>query len=111
MMVCALLVFRLFPGSEELVETAVHLFHDGHLPHSEQHDQVAATEDCGDSDEHGCTALAHHCKCCASVSAVPPGGPSTQPLRVAALGEKYRTPAERGPPNDGVKPFLPPPIT
>ena len=110
MMVCALLVFRLFPGSEELVETAVHLFHDGHLPHSEQHEEVAATEDCGDSDEHGCTALAHHCKCCASVSAVPPGGPSAYPLRVAAPSQRFRSPAERGPPNDGVKPFLPPPI-
>lgn len=56
MMLCALLVFGLFPGSDELVETVVHLVHDGHLPHSETHDLVAATEDCGDSDEHGCTA-------------------------------------------------------
>lgn len=110
MVVCALLVVGLFPGSDEVVETIAHLVHDGHLPHSEQHDQVAATEDCDDSDEHGCTPLAHHCKCCASVSAVPPTGPATAPLRVAALDQKFRSPAERGPPSDGVKPFLPPPI-
>ena len=109
-LLCGLMIFNLFPGSYELVETVAHLVHDGHLPHSDHHDQVAAIEDCDDSDEHGCTALAHHCTCCASVSAVPPVGPSTPPPRVVALGEKFRSPAMRGPPNDGVKPFLPPPI-
>lgn len=110
MMLCALLVFGLFPGGDELVETVVHLVHDGHLPHSETHDLVAATEDCGDSDEHGCTALAHHCHCCVSISALPPRLPVLDAHYFPPDREKYRSPQERGPPNAGVKPFLPPPI-
>lgn len=110
-LVCALLVFGLMPGAEELVESAAHLLHDGHLPHSEAHDEVAATEDCdSDCKEHGCTPLAHHCKCCASASAVPPRNMSPdRPVR-AARTEKYASISERGPPNAGVKPFLRPPI-
>lgn len=111
MVLCALLVFGLLPGSEELIETAAHLLHDGHLPHSEQHELVAATEACDDSDEHGCTPLAHHCSCCLSVSAVPPATPWNQPLRVITRDRRFRSPAERGPPNEGVEPFLPPPIS
>lgn len=111
MVLCALLVFGLIPGSDELVETVIHLVHDGHLPHSEAHDEVAATEACDDSDEHGCTPLAHHCTCCASVSAVAPiPAPMGTLLRVTLRNEKYRSRAERGPPNHGVKPFLRPPI-
>jgi hypothetical protein len=110
LVLCAVLVVGLLPGSEEVVETVAHLVHDGHLPHSEAHDEVAATEDCDGSAEHGCTPLAHHCECCASVSAIPGVGPTATPIGVTLRTEKYRSPAERGPPNDGVEPFLPPPI-
>jgi hypothetical protein len=110
MMLCALLVFGLFPGSDELVETVVHLVHDGHLPHSKAQDLGAATDDCCDSGEHGCTPLSHHCACCVSNAVIPPrlpdlDMPSLQPGRL-----KYRSLQERGPPNAGVKPSLRPPI-
>lgn len=110
LMMCALLAFGLFPGSDELVETVVHLVHDGHLPHSEAHDLVAASEDCGGSDEHGCTPLAHHCHCCASLAAVPPRQPDFDVHVFRPAREKYRSIQERGPPNTGVEPFLRPPI-
>jgi hypothetical protein len=111
MLVCAVLVFGLMPGAEELVESAAHLLHDGHLRHSEAHDEVAASEDCdSDCKEHGCTALAHHCKCCASASALAPRTPATDRLPRVASQTRYRSVSERGPPNAGVKPFLRPPI-
>lgn len=111
MLLCALLVFGMFPGSDELVETVVHLAHDGHMPHSEAHDLVAATEGCGDSDEHGCTPLAHHCQCCVSLSAVPPSVPDFGALARLPGQEKYGSLQERGPPNAALKPFLRPPIS
>ena len=110
LLLCALLVFGLFPGSEEVVETVVHLVHDGHLPHSDAHAEVAVTEDCGDSDEHGCTPLAHSCECCASLSALPPSTFGA-PLHFVLVDEEQARPhSERGPPNPGMKPFLRPPI-
>lgn len=108
-MLCALLVFGLFPGSNEIVETVVHVIHDGHLPHSEAHDEVTASEDCDDSDEHGCTPLDHHCKCCASASAIPPRSAGLR-LGTIARRTELRALSERGPPHDSVEPFLPPPI-
>lgn len=110
LVLCAVLAFGLFPGSDELVETVVHLVHDGHLPHSEQHDIAAASEDCGDSDEHGCTPLAHHCHCCVSLAALPPHLPAFTVHVFSPAREKCRSLQERGPPNPGVKPFLRPPI-
>lgn len=110
LMICALLIFGLFPGSTELVETVAHLVHDGHLAHSEQHDLVAASEDCGDSDEHGCTPLAHHCHCCVSISSILPRLPYLEVHAFRPGREKYRSLQERGPPVPGVKPYLPPPI-
>jgi hypothetical protein len=109
-LLCGLMIFNLFPGSEVLVETVAHLVHDGHLPHSDQHDQVAGSEDCDDSDEHGCTPLSHHCGCCASLAAIPPSGPARVPWGAVTVDQKHRSRPDRGPPNDGVKPFLPPPI-
>lgn len=111
MLVCALLVVGLMPGAEEIVESAAHLLHDGHLPHSEAHADVAATEDCDrDCEEHGCTPLAHHCKCCAVASALAPRAPSPERFLRGLGPEKYRSTSERGPPNAGIKPFLRPPI-
>jgi len=109
-MLCALLVFGLVPGREEVVETLAHLVHDGHLPHSGAHEQVAATEGCDDADEHGCTPLSHHCACCASVSALPPLGALPATLVAHLAGERCRSLPQRGPPSDGVKPALRPPI-
>ncbi len=68
-----LLVVSLLPGVPELVENLEHLVHDGHLPHSAQHDTEKYaeqhTED--DTDEHGCSPMAHHCACHVSVVGLP----------------------------------------
>ncbi len=66
-----LLVLCLMPGLTELIETVEHLVHDGHLPHSEQHDQGQHAER-HDSleEEHGCTAMAHQCGCHMSAPAI-----------------------------------------
>ena len=111
LLLCAFLVFGLLPGSEEVVETIAHLAHDGHLPHSDTHDEVAATEDCGDADEHGCTPLAHHCKCCPSISAEPARAMTPEALVLSACSEQGLANNDRGPPTAGVKPPLRPPIT
>ncbi|MEQ1567733.1 MAG: hypothetical protein ABMA64_18980 [Myxococcota bacterium] len=111
LLLCALLVFGLLPGSDEVVETIAHLVHDGHLPHSDTHEEVAATEDCGDADEHGCTPLDHHCKCCPSISAVPSHGARPEALVLSACSEQGLANNDRGPPTAGVKPPLRPPIT
>jgi len=109
--VCALLVLGLMPGAEEMVASAAHLLHDGHLPHSAAHDEVAAAEDCDSAcEEHGCTALAHHCNCCASTSALVPRAPAPDQPAWRAGPLTYRSSSERGPPHTGVKPFLRPPI-
>ena len=111
LIVCAFLVFGLTPGSEDVVGTLVHLLHDGHLPHSAAHREVAATEDCDtDCEEHGCTPLAHHCKCCPSGPALPVRTPSPERFVHHVGVERFRSASERGPPRDGVKPTLRPPI-
>lgn len=107
---CALLVFGLLPATDELVESVVHLAHDGHLPHSDEHEQSAADEVCGESDEHGCSPLAHQCDCCTSLAALPPAAPAPATSDAPMATEVHRTTRDRGPPSDGVKPFLPPPI-
>ncbi|MCK6507851.1 hypothetical protein L6R53_31540 [Myxococcota bacterium] len=109
-MICVMLVFGLFPGSDELVESVAHLIHDGHLPHSEQHDRVGTFEDCGDSDEHGCTPLAHRCQCCVSIMAMPQGPPGFNTHEFQPARKKYRSVQAQGPPSPGVKPNLRPPI-
>lgn len=66
------LALSLLPGLVELAESAEHLLLDGHLPHSEQHELVEATEahDHGPGDEHGCTPMSHSCGCHMSSPAV-----------------------------------------
>jgi hypothetical protein len=59
------LVLSLVPGLGELVESAEHLLHDGHLPHSEQH-ELAGVEKAHPAEaapEHGCTPMSHNCGC------------------------------------------------
>ena len=60
-----LLMLALVPGLGELVESAEHMLHDGHLPHSTEHDQASVGESHpGEPDaEHGCTPMAHSCGC------------------------------------------------
>ncbi|MCB9777686.1 MAG: hypothetical protein H6742_03905 [Alphaproteobacteria bacterium] len=60
-----LLAVSLLPGLAEVVENVEHLLHDGHLPHSEQHESVkhAESHDDGLDEEHGCTPMLHHCGC------------------------------------------------
>lgn len=59
----------LMPGLHEVAEALEHLVHDGHLPHSEQHNDVAGDEaHQGTADtEHGCTPMSHQCECHSSV--------------------------------------------
>ena len=61
----------LMPGVVELVESVEHLLHDGHMPHSAQHELVEAieTHDLG-HEEHGCTPMTHTCGCHVSSPAV-----------------------------------------
>lgn len=70
----ALLALSILPGWPELLENVEHLLHDGHLAHSAQHDEAsegeAFHEEHGDTDEHGCTPMAHHCPCHISLQAV-----------------------------------------
>lgn len=109
-LLCAMLVFGLVPGGDEVVETLVHLVHDGHLPHSAAHEEAAASEDCQQTDEHGCTSLAHHCKCCSSMAALPGRGPEFVLTTWRAIDVRHDAWSDRGPPHSGTAPPLPPPI-
>lgn len=74
------LVVSLIPGLGELVESVTHVLHDGHLPHSEQH-ELAAVEAPHQADaapEHGCTPMSHHCGCHVS-------SPVTVPTAILAV--------------------------
>ncbi len=84
-----ILVVSLLPGLAELVESVEHLLHDGHLPHSEQHEGEKYTESHDDSldDEHGCTPMAHHCGCHASMLGILADG-SPHPRRPLAGAER-----------------------
>jgi hypothetical protein len=68
------LVLSLVPGLGELVESVEHVLHDGHLPHSVQHDLAAAEEShpAAVDTEHGCTPLSHNCGCHISTPATLP---------------------------------------
>jgi hypothetical protein len=63
------LVVSLLPGLPEIVESLEHLLHDGHMPHSEQHEseKYAESHDQGLDEEHGCTPMSHNCGCHMSV--------------------------------------------
>ena len=66
-------VLCMLPGLPSLLETVEHLLHDGHLPHSELHEQLADGEHAHDGDEeheHGCTTLSHRCGCHSSMPCV-----------------------------------------
>ena len=75
----ALLALSLLPGWPEVLENVEHLVHDGHMAHSDAHDQVAdahAEHDAhADTDEHGCTPMAHRCPCHVSLAALLPDAP------------------------------------
>lgn len=65
------LVVSLVPGLGDLVESAEHLLHGGHLPHSEQ--AQAEEAHTGEvAEEHGCTPMSHHCSCHVSTPATLP---------------------------------------
>lgn len=69
-----LLVLSLVPGLGELVESAEHLLHDGHLPHSESHELAGVEEShpVEAAPEHGCTPMSHTCGCHVSTPATLP---------------------------------------
>jgi len=62
----------MLPGLTEILESVEHLVHDGHLPHSEQHEVELASEDHDATlgDEHGCTPISHQCGCHVSAPAI-----------------------------------------
>ena len=64
-----LLMVSLMPGLHEVAEALEHLVHDGHLPHSEEHEEVADEEahEAEADTEHGCTPVSHQCECHTSV--------------------------------------------
>ena len=70
--VAVFLAFLMVPGAAELVESAVHLIDEGHLPHSVLPESVTAEsggDEHGPSDpEHGCTPSFHLCGCHSGLS-------------------------------------------
>ncbi|MCB9791944.1 MAG: hypothetical protein H6741_04380 [Alphaproteobacteria bacterium] len=92
------MVICLLPGLPEILESLEHLLHDGHLPHSAQHDdaQVQEDHDATAEAEHGCTPTAHHCGCHVSTPAIlgddPFGPPLRSPHFELELGETEVTP-------------------
>ncbi len=105
------LVVSLLPGLPEIVESLEHLLHDGHLPHSEQHDSVehAETHDEGLADEHGCTPMAHHCGCHISMPGVLADGAMKHSPRVPTA-EMRPSGTESTPLSRANAPPTPPPI-
>lgn len=69
-----LLALSLVPGLGEFVESVEHLLHDGHLPHSEQHELAGVEEShlAEAAPEHGCTPMSHNCGCHVSTPATLP---------------------------------------
>lgn len=82
-----LLVVSLLPGLPELLESVEHLLHDGHMPHSEQHEseQLAESHGTHADQEHGCTPMAHHCGCHISMAGILPGAAALQVQRLLEL--------------------------
>jgi hypothetical protein len=62
LLVAIALLFSVTPGVSEVVEAAVHLVAHADLPHHESERDRSCSE-------HGCTPLAHHCSCHATMSA------------------------------------------
>jgi hypothetical protein len=76
----------MLPGWGELIETAEHLLHDGHLPHSESHEVVANAEQHTTDTEHGCTPTSHHCECHTSIPVLPTAPPpELKPIMTVAV--------------------------
>ncbi len=108
-----LVILGLTPGGEALVEAAGHLLHDGHLPHSAAHEQVAASEDhagSGSCAEHGCSPSQHVCQCCSSLPMLPPelSLPDGPTFRYATV--RVRVPDPASPALHSTSPPVPPPI-
>lgn len=79
------MAISLLPGWVEIAENVEHLLHDGHLAHSEEHEDGAHAEaDHPTTDEHGCTPMAHQCGCCRSMPAVV-DGPQPPPAVMLAV--------------------------
>lgn len=106
-----MLAVSLLPGLVELAESVEHMLHDGHLPHSEQHELVEATEGHaqGDSDEHGCTPMTHNCGCHVSSPAVV-GEVANLTVRRTSTPERRGVAAEHLLTSRANAPPTPPPI-
>ncbi len=105
------LMLSLFPGVVELLENAEHLLHDGHLPHSSQHELARSSEAPHRDleDEHGCTPLAHHCSCHSSAPVVI-GHARPRIAARPALTPRLVFGAPLAPPSRANAPPTPPPI-
>lgn len=104
----ALLILGSSPGVEPIVASVADRVHDVVVGWSDADGATAAVDDCDDG--HGCTPLAHHCPCCASVSALPPRAALPERRVVVVEDETYPRPTDRGPPRGVAKPDLRPPI-
>ncbi|MFT5679910.1 MAG: hypothetical protein ACI8RZ_000815 [Myxococcota bacterium] len=80
-----LLILTLLPGWGELIESAEHLIHDGHLPHSTSHEETASIEEHAADTEHGCTPTSHHCECHQSVPVLPSSAPPQLSPRIEVV--------------------------
>jgi hypothetical protein len=105
------LVVSLLPGLAEIVESLEHLLHDGHMPHSEQHEseKYAEYHDQGLDEEHGCTPMSHNCGCHTSVLGILADGSMTHPRRVPTT-ERWPSGTESTPLSRANAPPTPPPI-
>jgi len=90
-----LLILTMLPGWGELIETAEHLLHDGHLPHSTAHEESADSEHHNvATTEHGCTPTSHQCECHVSIPILP-NDPPPELKRVVVVSELVWSPHER----------------
>ncbi|MCB9759091.1 MAG: hypothetical protein H6739_04560 [Alphaproteobacteria bacterium] len=106
-----MMVLSLLPGLPEILESVEHLLHDGHLPHSAQHEAEQADEDhSATADaEHGCTPTAHHCGCHSSTPGILNDFGLEPPRRSLTL-EPRLVLADRVPSSWANAPPTPPPL-
>lgn len=108
-LITMLVVVSLLPGLSEVLETVEHLIHDGHMPHSEQHEQTQLSEGHTVDVEHGCTTMAHQCACHTSMPAILADATPEPARRVVALTRRPLA-AEETPLSRANAPPTPPPI-
>ncbi len=91
-----LVVFAIFPSATTIAVDAVSLLVQGQTLDEAHAAGVASDVDAADCAEHGCSGLAHSCKCCTSPSVIAPvmtadlGAPQPTDVRRAASASGTR---------------------